>query len=47
MRKGQKLINFVSIALRNAGFQPTNDNIENEIWNMSDEEFDKIINKDG
>lgn len=43
-RKGQKLIGEVSRILANKKLQPSPDNIEQYIWNMSSEEFDDIIN---
>lgn len=44
MRKGQKLISIISLKLKNEGYAISNDNIERVIWNMSNSEFDEIMN---
>ena len=45
-RKGQKLINYFTVKLIREGYEPSIRNIEIEIYNMSDQEFDKVINEE-
>jgi hypothetical protein len=44
LRRGQHLINVVYFELGKQGYEPTQKNVENMIWNMSDKEFYEIIN---
>ena len=45
MRKGQKLVQYVTDSILSMGYTLTAEMVVNRIWNVPDEVFDDIMSK--